>query len=895
MRIRYLGILVVVFFSLYLSGQSNFSLTGIVTDTLGNPLEFANVLAIPQSEGINISFSISDEKGQYKLALQKDITYNIEISFLGFEKAVEAIKISEDMHKDFILNPGSESLKEITVMGKHMPMVVKEDTIIYRTSAFATGEERKLREVLKKLPGVEVDREGNVTVNGKKVDKLLVEGQPFFYGGTKLGVNNIPADAVDAVEVLDNYSEVPFLKRLSDEDKMAMNIKLKEGKKKFVFGDLEAGAGIEDRYLVHPSLFYYNPKTNVNAIGDLNNTGTKSFTFNDYINFEGGFTKFIENPVNYFNLAKSEFAKSLINRDFIASKEQFGAFNIARRFPQRVKVNAYTIFNASTTETNIENDYSYILNNFVVNEEKRSTVAKTNSWVSLNKLEVGYIPSANEDVRFATTLKTSDGSSNETLQSISLLSNNIIDVTLTPNSWELVQDVGYSRKLSNKHTTTFKTDFRVSENNNTKALNTTEPIFQEIIPLTGTSPFDILQDIGTKSHDFYIGLKHYWTINNFNHIYSVLGYNFANQHFFSTDSQMLGGQKRSFAEAGFNNSTVFKLSAPYAGVQYKAKAGDFIFKTGLICHRYFWQISQFAEYQQKKSKFQILPEFSLKWDIKNSEKVNIKYHLVSRFNDVSYFANRLRLDNFNSLYRGNHQLENILIHEASIYYYRFNQLRGLFYNARASYNHTEKSIQNASNIEGISQVNTSIYVELPDRNFRLSGVCSKTIGSHKFSVSGNTSLSNYFRRVNNAKVNYKSRTFGYTAKLETNYKKYPNIEIGITQNYNSILTESFQNSFSYSKPFVVFQYDFLNDFHLNVDYNHTSIKNKIENTNNMFQILDASLFYHKEDSPWGVELEVNNLLNPKYKNQNSFSQFVISDTRIYIQPRTVLIKVSYKL
>src|SRR5699024_12843199 len=96
-----------------------------------------------------------------------------------------------------------------------MVIVVREDTITYRIDKFITGDERKLRDVLKKLPGVEGDREGNVTVNGKKVDKLMVDGQDFFGGDTKLGVNHIPADAVDEVEAIKNYNEDGIWKALS--------------------------------------------------------------------------------------------------------------------------------------------------------------------------------------------------------------------------------------------------------------------------------------------------------------------------------------------------------------------------------------------------------------------------------------------------------------------------------------------------------------------------------------------------------------------------------------------------------------------------------------------------------------------------------------------------------
>ena len=122
------------------------------------------------------------------------------------------------------------SLEEVLIEQK-MAVVVKEDTIVYRTDQFKTGDERKLKDILEKLPGVEVDREGNVKVKGKPVTKLLVDGKTFFTGDEKLGVNNIPSDAVDEIEAIDDYQEVSFLKGLKESDKMALNIKLKEGKK----------------------------------------------------------------------------------------------------------------------------------------------------------------------------------------------------------------------------------------------------------------------------------------------------------------------------------------------------------------------------------------------------------------------------------------------------------------------------------------------------------------------------------------------------------------------------------------------------------------------------------------------------------------------------------------
>ncbi len=142
-------------------------LEGQVIDTLQQPLEYANVLAIPRSPALDIAFSISDEAGNYKLLLEKDSTYTIEISYIGYKKISEGVSLTQNTRKDFTLIPSNETLEEVLIK-KQLPVLVREDTITYRVDNFVTGEERKLREVLKKLPGVEVDRAGNVTVNGKR-------------------------------------------------------------------------------------------------------------------------------------------------------------------------------------------------------------------------------------------------------------------------------------------------------------------------------------------------------------------------------------------------------------------------------------------------------------------------------------------------------------------------------------------------------------------------------------------------------------------------------------------------------------------------------------------------------------------------------------------------------
>ncbi len=269
---------------------------GIVKDSIGTPLELANIIAINQETSALESYAITNDKGKYILSLGKNGTYKIQVSYIGLKSLDEIIATKEeDIIRDFNLVPdNSLDAVELTY---EMPVTVRGDTLIYNADSFKNGSERKLEDVLEKLPGVEINEDGQIEVEGKVVNKLMVNGKDFFDGDTKLATKNIPSNAVDKIQVLRNYSEVGQLKGVqNNQDNVAINIKLKEGKENFWFGDVTAGGGVapspnDELYLVQPKLFYYSPKYSINVIGDMNNIGEVALTNRDIRNFGGGFRR----------------------------------------------------------------------------------------------------------------------------------------------------------------------------------------------------------------------------------------------------------------------------------------------------------------------------------------------------------------------------------------------------------------------------------------------------------------------------------------------------------------------------------------------------------------------------------------------------------------------------
>ncbi|WP_241491424.1 TonB-dependent receptor [Lacinutrix mariniflava] len=874
-----------------LSAQ-NITVSGKVQDSLQTPLDYANILAVPESDS-ELRFAITKDNGDYQLKLEQNQTYKITVSYLGYLPQERAITTTiENLTKNFTLQVNHNQLDEVT-LNYTPPITVKKDTTTYRVDKFVTGEERKLKDVLKKLPGVEVDRAGNVTVQGKKVTKVLVEGKTFFTGNSKLAVNNIPADAVDEVEVLDNYNDVAMLKGLQDSEDLAMNIKLKEDKKNFAFGDVEVGAGIKDRYVIHPNLFYYSPKTNINLIGDLNNTGTKSFTFRDYLEFESGFGKLMSDSGGYFNLFNSDFAQYLANQDFKSNTNQFGALNIRQAISDVTDISGYVISSKAKVETqnNTINQYNF----GEPFTENRITTNNANTFFTIGKVTIDYDPTYKEDFAYNSFVKVTNNTSNGLINTNSINQNNTINTLTDIVGLNLKQNVSYSRKLSKKHTGTLEATYNYKNDEPLVNWLTNQEILPGLIPLQTDAVFNILQTKTVNTHNASAIVKDYWVVNNFNHLYTSLGVNAAFNSFENQDVQQLSnGEINNFNSAGFGNALKYNFIDTFVGLEYKFQTGITTFKPALYYHFYNWQVNQ-QDSQISKTKALVLPQLIIKTEFNSSQKLNFKYKLNARFSTVNRLVNNFMLSSFNSVSRGNPDLDNTLYHSASLTYYKFSLFKNLNLNLSTSFNKKVKDYKNVTQLDGINQFNTSILFEQPEHSWNVSGRIAKKIKKIKYKFRGSYSYRDFFQIVNTETNKNISKNVSGTLSAETSFKKHPNIEIGYTKDFNNYRSSGSISKFENDAFFVNIEYDFLNDFIFKADYNLDNYQNKSLNIKNTFDTANASLFYQVEDSAWGFEINATNVFNTKFKQDNSFSDFLITDSQTFILPRIIMFKVAYKL
>ncbi|MCB4798055.1 TonB-dependent receptor [Neotamlana laminarinivorans] len=878
----------------FITNAQNIILEGIVTDTINSPLENTNILARPLSSNLNMAFTITNSKGYYKLNLHTNEPYEITVSYLGFSPFKFNLTITEATEKNIILISATDVLDEVVIIKNTPPVIIKEDTISYKTDAFNTGTERKLKDVLKNLPGIDVDKNGNVKVMGKKVSTLLVDNKPFFNGNTKLGIENIPANAVESINAIDNYTSVSFLKGLSSSEKMALNIKLKKDKKRFLFGDVEAGTGIaeQEHYLVHPNVFYYSPKTTFNFIGDVNDVGIKSFTLKDYLNFEGGIGKLFSNPSSYFQSTNDYYSQFLNGQDFTLAQNKFAALNFVRALNSKWSLSGYGIASKIKTNTTEETTNNYFFNDSNTVENKTDNQSNNQRFV-FSKLLLEYKPSTKEDLSYNSFVKQTSINNVGNIFLSTLLSENNLSTNYKNNSTEIKQNVEWHKKYNTKHTTSLTFNYKYLKQNPTNYWITDLPILNDFLPLIEDDNYNINHFENNKQQTINLLIKHYWVLNKNNHIYTTIGNNNLTEKYNTEDYQKLSNTSlNNFESANFNNSLIYKANDLFLGIEHKFQKGIFSAKYGLETHFYNWNINQ--NFNKKITKQVWLPSLQTKLKFSGSNSLSFKYNLKSSIASANKYANKYWLKSYNNIVIGNTDLENELFHTLNLNYLKFSLYKGLTFASNLTYKIASKGINYNTEINGINQINAYILLKNPEKTWLTNVMLQKRINN--FSVTLNTDLifSDIQLMVNNENYKSKSNSENYELEISTDFKKLPNFELSLKKQFDKFIYNNNNSTFITTIPKFAMDYNFLNGFIFNFNYEKTIYKN-YNNQKNSYNITDTSLLYDFNNSPWSIKLSGTNIFNTKFKNSNSISDYLITNKQTYIQPNIWLFSVNYDL
>lgn len=260
------------------------TVTGLLTDAdTKEPVEMAAVQLLSLPDSTQAAGVTSQKNGKFTLQKVRPGNYLLKVSFLGYQTVIKPLRLTQN--KTWV-NVGSIALEsdavllsEAVIVAEAPPVTIKADTTEYSAAAYRVAEGAMLEELVKKIPGAEVDDEGNITFNGKEIKKILVDGKEFFSDDPKVAMKNLPAEMIEKVKAYDKQSDMARITGIDDgEEEAVLDLSVKPEMKKGWLGNVIAGYGSENRYEAGAMISTFKDNSSISIIASANNTNSQGFS-----------------------------------------------------------------------------------------------------------------------------------------------------------------------------------------------------------------------------------------------------------------------------------------------------------------------------------------------------------------------------------------------------------------------------------------------------------------------------------------------------------------------------------------------------------------------------------------------------------------------------------------
>jgi len=508
----------ITFLVIFLVISANAQVKGTLIDSATiKPIENAVIGLVVKSNPTDTSYTFTNDKGQFRFEVVPSSNFSIIIRHLGYWPVAKFIPVTKSEKTidvgSFIMAQDAKLLAEVTVEAP--AIVVKEDTIEYNAASFKTKEGAVVEDLIKKMPGIQVDKDGNVTAQGKAVTRVKVNGKDFFGGDVKTATKELPANIVDKIQIIDDYGDQATVSGIKDGDPdKVMNIQIKKDKNKGFFGRVTGGYGTDDRYQASFNGNYFNNDMQISVLGNSNNTNTSLFNFSGGGN--RGATSMMRSGMQVMSNAGGMGALQKMDASVFSGGSNNGisttnsyGFNYRDQWGKKLSVyGSYSYNNKNTRELQTSSSQNFFDTSSFVNNQNINNYTKGNSHRftfnleyqvdSFNYLKIS--PSINYsgsdannynvfDYKKFDSTKTTDGS------------NNNINNSEAPN---FAITILYNHKFR-KRGRNFSTSITLGTNQSNSEQDVTNLSYQYIPPFAG--PRNIFQYIDQENNNYNYGVR----------------------------------------------------------------------------------------------------------------------------------------------------------------------------------------------------------------------------------------------------------------------------------------------------------------------------------------------------------------------------------------------------
>ncbi len=466
MKISILSFILVQFLCLQ-TAWAQYKIHGTVTDSLTKEnIEFCQISILTQKNQL-VDFTYSDSVGHYEISLVLPGVYRMQVNSFNYQSIEQEIVIASqyrEIRLDLPLNLKSKEMNEVQITAKRSPIIVKEDTVIYDVQHWTQTKDATLEDVLRKIPGFEVSNDGNIKVNGRQIDKILINGEEFLKAGTSLTTRSLTPDMVESVEVRTNEQNDKLKESLlSDKSLVVLDIKLKPSLNKTLFGDAKLATGYQNQMLFggYANFFALRKKAKFHLLTEFDQFGQQRISLEQLKDIDKeAYLSVFELPADFQELtARAGFEKEIYGfKDY--TRFQPGILSLTGKFTPHSNVEMYLGSYNKYVDEEIEINKQQFLTNtkdilsFFNTQKHRQITSK-------NKFEVKY----DYRSKFRLTLNTLYNLENHQTDDLNTQFNNVQTGTNLPSNGSNLALFFYDANRHNRSKTailSLKSEYRFS-------------------------------------------------------------------------------------------------------------------------------------------------------------------------------------------------------------------------------------------------------------------------------------------------------------------------------------------------------------------------------------------------------------------------------------------------
>lgn len=881
-----IALLITLLFN-FIPSFSQTTIIGQVRDSIGVINSASLVLKDSLSKSI-IAFTYSDKNGDYKLKTQNNRNFILEINSLGYSSETVPIKLAPNQSQlrvDVYMRSEAESLNEVVIQAEQ-PISVKKDTINFKTKYFVDGTEQTVEDLLKKIPGLNVDSEGTIKLGNQEIEKLMVDGDDLFERGYKILSKNMPAYPIEEVELLKNYSNNHLLKGVEESDKVALNLKLDEKSKRIWFGNLESSIGNDSFYQLKGNLMNFGKKnkyyflTNMNSIG-YNATGD------------------IENLIRPFrinepaSIGDNQSVSSLLNLspntlNFKQERTNFNnaelvSLNVIFKPTDKLKIKTLGFFNWD--ETDFFRNSTEIVNvsgtNFTNIEDYQ---LQNNKRIAFGKLDFIYNISKTKMLEATTKYNNGDFNDNSNL----LFNGNSTIENLQHQNTLFDQKINYTNKFKDNKVFLLTGRFIDEKTPQNYAIN--QFFYQDLFPSFNNA--NNVKQQSTNQMQFAGVNAHLLDRKENGHLLELQLGNEYRKDILSSTFSLLENNTVLEKPMGYQNQTNYIVNDLYFKSKYRLKLKDFGIVAKLNAHQLFNQLEN-NNVSSKQSPFFINPSLGFDWEIDNKNKISSTYSYNTTKAKVLDVFSDFVLTGFRSFNQGTGRFNQLEASNVVFNYQLGNWSDRFFANTFILYSKNHDFFSTNTAIEQNFMQAEKILIK--DREFI--SVNSKLDYYFKF-MSSNLKVdlgytqSEFKNIVNNSNLRrVTSNNYNYGLELRSGFKGVFNYHLGTKWTTTEIET-TISNSFTDNVSFLDLSFVFSDKFDTQIQSERYYFGNL--QTDNTYYFLDFDARYKLIDNKLTLGITGKNLFNTERFRNFSISDIGTSTTEYRLLPRFVLLKLEYR-